>query len=258
MNSSTNDIILVESIKDEKFDYSKTGAIPKTRPSITSTSTSCSSLSSFVSQNSKKSKQNQSNDCQLESVKCPLCFKSIETTLESHFESDHKEYECPFCGLLFDNDLILNQHLQTVHNEEYTFDIPLGKAEENSPKKDVLICPVCQIEIKDELWLEIHVDSHFNPNPTAEADKNLSSIYVNRSNQSEVSSQKLNSVLHDEDGLPTGASTKIRTCSNSSLTANVDENFEIDQIITLSESNDPFERTDGKFVLSFYKQKILF
>lgn len=238
-----NDIILIDD-NPEQFDFSKTGAIPKTKSanlSSASASTSCSSLSSYMSQNSKKSKQNREQ----ESVKCPLCFKQIETNLEAHFESEHKELECPFCALLFDNNTLLNEHLDNVHNEDIGFG-SVGSMEsmetDRGSKKSNFKCPICNIEIKDELWLEIHVDSHFNQNTNKQeyADNNYDSIYVNRSNQSENSSQNLGSVnLNDEiiAGAAATHSAKTRALSNSSLAANVDENFEIDQIITLSDCN---------------------
>jgi hypothetical protein len=40
--------------------------------------------------------------------------------------------------------------------------------------------------------------------------------------------------FNKNDGIPIGCSLQ-RSCSNSSLTANVDENFEIDQVMTLAE-----------------------
>ncbi len=52
------------------------------------------------------------------SLTCPVCFKLVKTSLESHFEMEHHEYECSFCGLLFDNDYILNQHMSTVHMDD--------------------------------------------------------------------------------------------------------------------------------------------
>ena len=70
----------------------------------------------------KNIKSTQANESILtgfnQRLTCPLCFKSLKSSLESHIELEHREYECPYCGLLFDNDYILNQHVSTVHTDD--------------------------------------------------------------------------------------------------------------------------------------------
>ncbi len=48
---------------------------------------------------------------------CPMCFKSCQN-LEAHFTLEHREYECPICTLLFDNEIGLNRHLELDHLDE--------------------------------------------------------------------------------------------------------------------------------------------
>ena len=53
-----------------------------------------------------------------------------------------------------------------------------------------------------------------------------------------------------------GASSLQRTNSNSSLTANVDENFELDQVMTLEECDSTINNNDiGKYLIK--RQMIL-
>ena len=177
-----------------------------------------------------------------ETITCPLCFKLVEGTIESHFESEHNEYECPFCDLLFDNDFLLNQHVNTVHNDDSTtkknndflIDSKLpnysASGASNWSQNDFKSvsdsvneqkCPVCMIVVKEGLeHLQAHVESHFN-NPTA--------------------------IDVDYDDFK----NKSRSNSASSLIANVDENFEMDQVMTLSDSdatNPYYSFENGKFV----------
>jgi len=293
----------------EMFDYSQTGAKPKTKsvnniiPSLlqtksslsSSTSSSLSSLS-IISQNSyapstssnlsskKTSKINQQkssssiqnfdfNDDQsdvnevlnfetFDSAKkvtntalapCPLCFKTVSTSLEAHFEQEHKEYECSCCGLLFDSDYILNQHILTMHPDKN----PTGR---NSPCDEIttdvikdivesekLTCPVCMAVISEDVQeLERHVNAHFTNTFPAQIDVPF---------------------LMAKEQLSGGS----RANSASSLIANVDENFEVDQAITLSDfnlleasgkNNDFSEQTggdkcNGKFVQKCFLNNIL-
>lgn len=212
----------------------------------------------------------------------------VDGDLESHFQKDHQEYECPFCGLLFDTDTVLNQHVNSIHNDDLVpkstsystvYQTPMSTNLPEGDNEQRFTCPVCQLKLKDELWLEIHVDSHFNPaSPMNQDNSNFYSINVNQSN-SDNSSQKMSSNLNDdfatsrEDAMgavgaiaTTSAKSSIdlfglkkprsRNDSASSVTANVGENFEIDQIITLSECNmmmdlDENKNPNGKFVNSF-------
>lgn len=157
----------------------KTSNIRQQQPTA-STSTSCSSLSSLVSQTTNSSCSNQrrnNNNNKLnplqpqqqtssqpmsrfpqsdiiliderttavqppvEQTKCPLCLKSIgDYDLEAHFQMEHREFECPFCGLLFDSEFSMQQHLTSVHNEP-TDVIPLPTSVPDSmsrfPVRDV-------------------------------------------------------------------------------------------------------------------------
>lgn len=130
----------------DEYNYVKAGAKPKTSKKQSgvvagaSTSTSCSSLSSQTTSSSSGQRRNKTSfppppppppttDIILmdqESVrpqtKCPLCLRSVEgIDLENHFQLEHREYECPFCGLLFDNEFSMSQHLVSVHNESNEF-----------------------------------------------------------------------------------------------------------------------------------------
>jgi hypothetical protein len=200
-------------------------------------------------------RQNLEDDCYItnEIITCPLCFKKVNNNLETHFQLEHKEHECPLCGLLFDSDLNLNQHLSLVHVDEMNENkelidektndwvrktnehvinnsiLPLPAmndednilpttSQNNIINKEEFICPVCQLKIHDQAWLEYHVDSHFNNNP---------------SNDEEVACGSSN--ILDYNSLSHLKTNKSRTQSQSSLTANVDENFEYDQIMTLAE-----------------------
>ena len=51
-------------------------------------------------------------------TRCPLCMKSIgDYDLEAHFQIEHREYECPFCGFIFDSEFTMQQHLSSAHSE---------------------------------------------------------------------------------------------------------------------------------------------
>lgn len=51
-------------------------------------------------------------------TRCPLCMKSIgDYDLEAHFQIEHREYECPFCGHIFDSEFTMQQHLSSAHSE---------------------------------------------------------------------------------------------------------------------------------------------
>ena len=166
-----------------------------------------------------------------EQVTCPLCFKTVVNSLESHFESEHNEFECPFCDLLFDNGLALNQHVNSVHSGEETnskkgndslFDSKLpnyaasgasnwGQNDFKSVSDSVndRKCPVCMVVVKEGIqFLQAHVEAHFSGPELSDFD--------------------------------TFKSSKSRTQSANSLVsliANVDENFELDQVMTLEDSD---------------------
>lgn len=193
------------------FDYTQTGAKPKTKPILThptksslssSTSSSLSSLS-IISQNSyapssnsnafgkrpislknKSRAQNlpqdsnpdisQANNEEINEVlnisvdsfsdkkddantklvmgfattPCPLCFKAITGSLQEHFQREHQEHECGFCGLLFDSDYILNQHMITMHADE-SKNVPRSDDIEKRSSSDELVCPICMIVVKE-------------------------------------------------------------------------------------------------------------
>lgn len=132
-----------------------------------------------------------------EIIECPLCGKVVKNNLQKHFEMEHQEYECPYCGLLYDCETILNDHIASVHhcdekltsNDNTNFDIGVFdykqikdvesknvvvKNDENKMSKNgdfndeitnkSFVCPICNLHIQDQTWLELHVDSHFNSN----------------------------------------------------------------------------------------------
>lgn len=192
-----------------------------------------------------------------EVITCPLCFKIIETNLESHFESEHNEFECPFCDLLFDNSSNLNQHVNIVHTDTepnstkkesnnigsgsggFLFDSKLpnyassgasnwGQSDFKSVSDSVneQKCPVCMVVVKELDFLQAHVESHFNNNNNNDYTSTSSDVYEHYK-------------------------TKSRTQSSSSLIANVDENFEMDQVMTLADSDSETSRQDQFDYYSF-------
>lgn len=194
-----------------------------------------------------------------EVITCPLCFKIIETNLESHFESEHNEFECPFCDLLFDNSSNLNQHVNIVHTDTepnsikkegnigsgsgggFLFDSKLpnyaasgasnwGQSDFKSVSDSVneQKCPVCMVVVKELDFLQAHVESHFNNN------NNINNDYTSTSSD-----------VYEH------YKTKSRTQSSSSLIANVDENFEMDQVMTLADSDSETSRQDQFDYYSF-------
>ena len=48
-------------------------------------------------------------------IECPLCLKLVSMGLESHFNLEHGELECLFCGRSFANDIVLNEHINKMH-----------------------------------------------------------------------------------------------------------------------------------------------
>lgn len=175
-------------------------------------------------------KSNSKNQLKLEletTAPCPLCFKSIETNLEEHFQQEHQEFECAFCGLPFDSDYILNQHMNTMHTDEFNKKANF-LVEPTSNNADNLTCPLCMTVIKEgTAALEIHVDSHYSENKERKHDNFQ--------------------MMSKTDFLESGNNKKLtnnsRTPSDSSLVANVDENFEIDQVMTMADMGDTYEQS---------------
>ena len=221
INSLSNSTINSD-MNTEQFDFSKTGAKPKIKTSQPSSNKQKSSKSSVASSSIKTDQMdidddsiffntvNDVNDTNRNSqfkapkvtnddmidqlqmlndfteiAECPLCGKVVKN-LQNHFELEHREYECPFCGLLYDCEMILKDHIDSVHQCDeiananvQNFDIadfeykPAKNDKIAEPKKiDIIeneanksfICPICNIHIQDQTWLELHVDSHFNSN----------------------------------------------------------------------------------------------
>ena len=99
------------------------------------------------------------------------------------------------------------------------------------------MCPICMLVVKELHMLEIHVESHFGTNSNVNPDSG------------ETNGSGLAFML-DEDRMNRGNSNLSRVASDSSLTANVDENFEIDQVMTLTDdTDDELFLNNGKFVL---------
>ena len=84
---------------------------------------------------------------------CPLCGKLIEMSMEKHFETDHKEFECAFCGLICDTENALLEHISTKHE---------GNGEREKSPIVIYTCPVCDFEFDEQALFAVHVDSHFN------------------------------------------------------------------------------------------------
>ena len=61
-------------------------------------------------------------------IECPLCGKLIQLSLEAHFETVHKEYECIFCGILFDSEAIRASHVDEYHPDETNTQRPIETA----------------------------------------------------------------------------------------------------------------------------------
>lgn len=49
------------------------------------------------------------------SIECPLCFKMVSESLESHFNLNHSEFECLFCGKSLNSSEDLNEHINKTH-----------------------------------------------------------------------------------------------------------------------------------------------
>ena len=107
---------------------------------------------------------------------------------------------------------------------------------------------MCDMKFKDEIWLEIHVETHFNNNQNKKQSDDDEIEMLGASAPVEILNRPKTS----------------RANSASSLTANVDENFEIDQMIILSEATttntsdvmivDEENDNNGKFVrLLFFR-----
>jgi predicted RNA-binding Zn-ribbon protein involved in translation (DUF1610 family) len=220
INSSSNN----SDLNIENFDFSKTGAKPKSKSSQPSSHKQKSSKSSVTSSSIKtdqmdiddenlfintindiddatrKSSKNTNDEMidQLqmlddftEIAECPLCGKIVKKNLQKHFELEHKEYECPFCGLLYDCEPILKEHIDNVHQCDEVANLPNNNFEvgdldyklmknkneastEDEIDDDVIacdeninksfVCPICNLRIQDQTWLELHVESHFNSN----------------------------------------------------------------------------------------------
>lgn len=241
------------------FDFTQTGAKPKIKSSLSSSTSSSLSSLSLISNCSRKNKKSSTQSLKNQNyehffeikdesevlnlgdsfserphekmsgfnagITCPLCLKPIRTNLEEHFQLEHHEYECSFCGLLFDTDYILNQHMTTVHNEDMSTHKPDQSTKERlnlETEKEELVCPVCMIKIQEGIKaLEIHVESHFTNNPVANEDCTI------------LPNHDYPFMMANKGMIAIG-----RTLSDSSVIANVDENFEIDQVMTLDDCGD--------------------
>ncbi len=131
----------------------------------------------------------------------------------------------------------------TMHPDKTSLDSKLPNTEmnrdedEGGSSHEKLTCPVCMAVISDGIEvLERHVDGHFTNN---ESRPEMDATYLMANRQLSRGSQ---------------------SNSASSLIANVDENFEIDQVITLSDFNSlednnrdgadlDVDTYNGKFVL---------
>jgi hypothetical protein len=52
------------------------------------------------------------------SIECPLCFKMVSESLESHFSLNHREFECLFCGKSLNSSEDLNEHINKIHLDD--------------------------------------------------------------------------------------------------------------------------------------------
>ncbi len=133
------------------------------------------------------------NDTPEEITECPLCGSFIRTKLELHFQSDHREYDCPFCGVLFDEEAILISHINREHSD--------GCETQSLDCNQVFVCPICRISSSDQHILAQHVETHF----------------------SETSSHIENTINRQCVQL---------TDSTNSLVVNIDDNYGVEQILS--------------------------
>lgn len=225
---------------DPKFQQSSS-TVPKSSRS-SSICPTISSLSQSSSQTANPTKHsinsNEDSNKKEMTTACPLCFKAVTGILENHFQLEHREFECAFCGLLFDSKSILNQHMLTVHPTEYNI-------KDNQTPDETLTCPICNLVVKEgtfsfvpnliweyDSWylfsckgieaLEVHVDLHLT------GDQKQSSSHFQMVSKNEFAKNQM--------------AYASRASSDSSLVANVDENFEMDQVMTLDGDNDGKQR----------------
>lgn len=205
-----------------------------TAPKSSRSSSTCSNISSLPQSSCQPTKNsinsNEDSNKKEMTTACPLCFKAVTGNLEDHFQLEHREYECAFCGLLFESNLILNQHMLTVHPTEYNIN-------GNQTPDETLTCPICNVVVKEGIFcflvlilyenmrswylfsyigikaLEVHVDSHLT------GDQKKSSSHFKMVSQNKITKNQM--------------ACASRTSNDSSLVANVDKNFEMDQVMTL-------------------------
>ncbi len=141
-----------------------------------------------------------------EITECPLCGNFIQTSLDMHFQTDHREYECPFCGHLFNDESSLFSHVNRLHNDDRS-------GLDSIDHQLEFLCPICKISAASQAALELHVEMHFS------ADSN------NFENNLSSQCGKL-------------------TDSTNSLIVNIDDNFANEQ--TLSEFEPGITNESGK------------
>ena len=123
---------------------------------------------------------------------------------------------------------------------------------------------MCDMKFKDEIWLEIHVETHFSGTNQSQQPKQTPS----EDNDDEIEMLGASAAV-ETNVAKTSGGRRSRTNSASSLAANVDENFEIDQMIILSECannntnssdimivDDSVNNDNGKFVRQVFYSKI--
>lgn len=112
--------------------------------------------------------KNHINSAHNEKFRCKTCGKQLHNTssLKAH-EASHKKYICQYCNKAYDTEKILNNHINSTHNEKFRCQtcgkqfqnaVSLQQHDEVSHKK--YVCQYCQKALSNESLLKDHEYYH--------------------------------------------------------------------------------------------------
>ena len=106
--------------------------------------------------------------------KCDCCEEYLTNSLNKlnkHKFEKHKQTQCSMCSAIFDDYLVLKEHLQSHNNPpvkcdhcELVFTEPKKKKEHVKEHVKKFICQECGVVLLTKKGLEVHKAKHADPN----------------------------------------------------------------------------------------------
>ena len=138
--------------------------------------------------------------------KCDFCEEYLTKSLNKlnkHKFEKHKQTQCSMCSAIFDDYLVLKEHLQSHNNPpvkydhcELVFTEPKKKKEHVKEHVKKFICQECGVVLLTKKGLEVHKAKHADPNEKVPCPhcsymtwtQNEMNLHVNRAHISKPSS----------------------------------------------------------------------